>query len=129
MNQPRIVSTPDTCGGRPRLDGTRLGVDFFKTCWKSGMTDQDILDEYGENYPPGFLAAGIVAVREWLFEIGNPRRDREEVERLRKSVGLRVACIRCEGTARTSRRRSGWWRRCPNCDGRGWTLSRNRERA
>ena len=27
--EPRIVSTPDTLGGRPRLDGTRLPIAWF----------------------------------------------------------------------------------------------------
>lgn len=86
------------------------------------MTDQDILDEYGENYPPGFLAAGIVAVREWLLEIGNPRRDQDEVKRLRSAGELRVSCPLCDGRGRIMR-----WDRtkrdCWLCGGRGWFYS------
>lgn len=28
--KPRIVRTPDTCGGKPRLDGTRLTTEWFR---------------------------------------------------------------------------------------------------
>lgn len=45
--QDRIVSTPDTLFGKPRIAGTRIGVEFLLDLLASGWTEADIL----ENYP------------------------------------------------------------------------------
>jgi uncharacterized protein (DUF433 family) len=42
----RIVTTPDTLSGRPRIAGTRIGVDFVLELMASGWSSQRILDEY-----------------------------------------------------------------------------------
>jgi uncharacterized protein (DUF433 family) len=44
--QDRIVTTPDTLFGRPRIAGTRIGVDFVLDLLASGWSSQRILDEY-----------------------------------------------------------------------------------
>ena len=44
--QDRIVTTPDTLFGRPRIAGTRIGVDFVLELLASGWSGQRILDEY-----------------------------------------------------------------------------------
>jgi uncharacterized protein (DUF433 family) len=44
--QGRIVTTPDTLFGRPRIAGTRIGVDFVLELLASGWSSQRILDEY-----------------------------------------------------------------------------------
>ena len=44
--QGRIVTTPDTLFGRPRITGTRIGVDFVLELLASGWSSQRILDEY-----------------------------------------------------------------------------------
>ena len=44
--QDRIVTTPDTLFGRPRIAGTRIGVDFVLDLMASGWSNQRILDEY-----------------------------------------------------------------------------------
>jgi uncharacterized protein (DUF433 family) len=44
--QGRIVATPDTLFGRPRVAGTRIGVDFVLELLASGWSSQRILDEY-----------------------------------------------------------------------------------
>ena len=44
--QGRIVTTPDTLFGRPRISGTRIGVDFVLELLASGWSSQRILDEY-----------------------------------------------------------------------------------
>jgi uncharacterized protein (DUF433 family) len=42
----RIVTTPDTLFGRPRIAGTRIGVDFLLYLLASGWTDAQILEQY-----------------------------------------------------------------------------------
>ena len=42
-----IVSTPDVIGGKPRVDGTRLGVAFLLGLFAAGWTQEEVL----ENYP------------------------------------------------------------------------------
>jgi uncharacterized protein (DUF433 family) len=44
--QDRIVTTPDTLFGRPRIAGTRIGVDFVLDLLASGWSSQRVLDEY-----------------------------------------------------------------------------------
>jgi uncharacterized protein (DUF433 family) len=44
--QGRIVTTPDTLFGRPRIAGTRIGVDFVLELLASGWSSERILDEY-----------------------------------------------------------------------------------
>jgi uncharacterized protein (DUF433 family) len=42
----RIVTTPDTLFGRPRIDGTRIGVDLILDLLASGWTEEGILEQY-----------------------------------------------------------------------------------
>lgn len=44
--QGRIVTTPDTLFGRPRIAGTRIGVDFVLELLASGWSAERVLDEY-----------------------------------------------------------------------------------
>lgn len=43
----RIVTTPDTLFGKPRIVGTRIGVEFLLNLLASGWSEARIL----ENYP------------------------------------------------------------------------------
>lgn len=95
---PRIVRTKGVCGGSQRLSGTRLDVEFFRSCWASGMTDEDILREYGDNYEPGFLKRGIEVVREWCgrsprysVRLGRERIDNEDEFECRRCLRLTPA--------------------------------------
>ena len=45
--QPRIETDPAICGGRPRVKGTRLTVEFLLGLKAAGWTEVQIL----ENYP------------------------------------------------------------------------------
>jgi uncharacterized protein (DUF433 family) len=38
-----IVSTPGTCGGRPRIAGSRITVQYIVTEIKAGITPEEIL--------------------------------------------------------------------------------------
>jgi uncharacterized protein (DUF433 family) len=63
--QGRIVTTPDTLFGRPRIAGTRIGVDFVLDLLASGWSEAKIL----ENYPhikPDDLQAVFAFVRDCL---------------------------------------------------------------
>lgn len=41
-----IISTPETCGGKPRLAGTRMAVQNLAIDYKNGMTAEEIAQEY-----------------------------------------------------------------------------------
>lgn len=41
-----LVSSPDICGGRLRIDGTRITVNQIVVCYKQGYTPEEIADEY-----------------------------------------------------------------------------------
>lgn len=61
----RIIATPDTLFGRPRIAGTRIGVDFVLDLMASGWTETRIL----ENYPhlkPADLQAVFAFVRDCM---------------------------------------------------------------
>lgn len=63
--QGRIVTSPDTLFGRPRIAGTRIGVEFVLDLLASGWNEAKIL----ENYPhlkPEDLHAVFAFVRDCL---------------------------------------------------------------
>ena len=41
-----LVKTPDVCGGRIRLDGTRITVHRIATLYKQGQNAEDIAQTY-----------------------------------------------------------------------------------
>ncbi len=42
----RIVATPDTLFGKPRIKGTRIGVEFVLELMASGWTEAKVLESY-----------------------------------------------------------------------------------
>ena len=61
----RIITTPDTLFGRPRIAGTRIGVEFVLDLLASGWNEAQIL----ENYPhlkPEDLQAVFAFMRDCL---------------------------------------------------------------
>ncbi len=42
----RIVATPDTLFGKPRIKGTRIGVEFVMQLFASGWTEAQVLESY-----------------------------------------------------------------------------------
>jgi uncharacterized protein (DUF433 family) len=40
-----VVSTPETCGGRPRIAGTRISIAQIAVWNKQGMSVEEILEE------------------------------------------------------------------------------------
>ena len=45
-NHPRIVMTPGTCGGKPRIDETRIRVQDIVIWTEKGDTADDIINHY-----------------------------------------------------------------------------------
>jgi uncharacterized protein (DUF433 family) len=41
-----LVRSPDVCGGRLRLDGTRITVHQIVTWYKQGYSPEEIADQY-----------------------------------------------------------------------------------
>jgi len=42
----RVGSDPEVCGGRPRIKGTRLTVEFLLSLKAAGWSEETILSEY-----------------------------------------------------------------------------------
>lgn len=42
----RIVTDADTCGGHPRIKGTRITVEFLLGLKAAGWSEEQILDSY-----------------------------------------------------------------------------------
>jgi len=64
----RIVTTPDTLFGKPRIAGTRIGVEFLLDLLASGWSEAQIL----ENYPqlkPEDLQAVFVFMRDCIKDM------------------------------------------------------------
>jgi len=40
-----IVETPEICGGRPRIAGTRISIAQIAVWYKEGLSVEEILDE------------------------------------------------------------------------------------
>jgi uncharacterized protein (DUF433 family) len=51
-----IVSTPDVIGGKPRVDGTRLGVAFLLDLFAHGWTHEQVLESYPHLTPEALRA-------------------------------------------------------------------------
>ncbi|MFB2896570.1 DUF433 domain-containing protein [Aerosakkonemataceae cyanobacterium BLCC-F50] len=41
-----ITRSPDTCGNRPRIAGTRITVGRIATLWKQGVTPEEMVDNW-----------------------------------------------------------------------------------
>ena len=59
----QVVANADTLGGKPRLDGTRISVEFLLELLASGATRQEILDGYPQVTSEGLDGALRYAAR------------------------------------------------------------------
>ena len=41
-----LISSPNVCGGRLRIDGTRITVNQIVTLYKQGYSPEEIADQY-----------------------------------------------------------------------------------
>jgi uncharacterized protein (DUF433 family) len=64
-----LVSSPDICGGRLRIDGTRITVNQIAVLYKQGRTAEDIADQY-----PHLTLAQVYAA------LAHYHANREEIE-------------------------------------------------
>lgn len=44
--QTLLVSSPDVCGGRLRIEGTRITVNQIAVLYKQGLSPEEIADQY-----------------------------------------------------------------------------------
>jgi uncharacterized protein (DUF433 family) len=42
----KIVQTPGTCGGRPRIEGTRITVRWVVTWDRAGLSPEEIVERF-----------------------------------------------------------------------------------
>jgi uncharacterized protein (DUF433 family) len=61
----RIITTPDTLFGKPRIAGTRIGVEFLLDLFASGWSEAQVLDSY-PHLKPEDLQAVFAFVRDCL---------------------------------------------------------------
>ena len=66
---PHIVADPDILGGKPRVAGTRLSVDFILELFASGASHADVLDAYPQLTPDALSAALAFAARTLRSEV------------------------------------------------------------
>jgi uncharacterized protein (DUF433 family) len=66
-----IVRSPETCGNRPRIAGTRITVGRIAALWKQGIDAEEIQNEY-----PHLELAKIYAALAYYHA------NREEIEQL-----------------------------------------------
>lgn len=52
----RITADPDTLMGKPRIKGTRIGVEFLLDLFASGWTEQQVLESYPHLRPEDLQA-------------------------------------------------------------------------
>lgn len=67
LGPPRIVETPGTCGGEPRIDGTRVPVASILGCWLGGDSVQSVYESY-----PGIPIGSIALAVDWALKHGIP---------------------------------------------------------
>lgn len=65
--QDRIVSDPDTLFGKPRIRGTRIGVEFILDLLASGWDEAQILESY-PHLTPEDLQAVFASARKSISE-------------------------------------------------------------
>jgi uncharacterized protein (DUF433 family) len=58
-----LVRTPDICGGKLRIDGTRMTVNQIVTLHKQGLSAEHIVEEY-----PQRTVREIYAVLAWYHD-------------------------------------------------------------
>jgi len=144
INSNYIVKTPGICGGRARIDGTRIGVDVVVGLYLSGATIEEIAEGYADS---GVTPAKIHAALAYYYdhqeeidsilddyrqmaEAGRQREDRDRAERGLPPAGAYITSREAAailGVAHESRRvaqlcRSG--RLDGRKVGRDWLVSR-----
>jgi uncharacterized protein (DUF433 family) len=64
LPMPRIVKTPGTCGGKPRIDGHRIKVEHIAVCHeRMGMNPDEIVTSH-----PSITLAQVHAALAYYYE-------------------------------------------------------------
>lgn len=64
LDLPRIVRTPGTCGGKPRIDGHRIKVEHIAVCYERlGLTPDEIVAQH-----PTLTLAQVHAALAYYFD-------------------------------------------------------------
>ena len=58
-----IVSTPDVCGGRSRIDGSRITIQYIINEIKAGSTPEEIIED-----KPYLTLAGIYSALAYYYD-------------------------------------------------------------
>jgi len=96
MNAPAIITehieiTPGTCGGKPRIAGTRIRVQDIVLWTEQGLSPEEIVTGY-----PHLSLADIHAALAYYYD------NREEIDRQIQASEAFVATMQAQYGARTS---------------------------
>jgi uncharacterized protein (DUF433 family) len=58
-----LVRSPDVCGGKLRIDGTRMTVNQVVTLHQQGLTAEEIVEQYSQR-----TLGEIFGVLAWYYE-------------------------------------------------------------
>jgi uncharacterized protein (DUF433 family) len=80
-----LVRTPGTCGGRIRIDGTRITVHRVATLYKQGLSAEDIAQTYS-HLTLAQIYTALAYFHDHREEIEQElKSDQEEYDRLKSS--------------------------------------------
>lgn len=78
--RPSIVQTSGTCGGRARIDGTRIAVWVLAALWRAGVKDEELLPDFPA-LTPQHLEEARRYIQEHPEEIERDLQDQETVRK------------------------------------------------
>lgn len=99
----RIVETPDTLGGRPRIAGTRIGVEHIWASYERGDTAADIAEHVYPSLSEADAAAAIEWAQDHLDRMTAIHRENEELH-LQHAIlqsAVDAAVMQCSDQLRT----------------------------
>jgi len=81
-----IVSTPGTCGGKPRISGTRIRVQDIAIWTEQGMSADEIVTDF-----PHLTLAGVYSALAYYHD------HRDEIEQQIREAEERATALMSEG--------------------------------
>jgi uncharacterized protein (DUF433 family) len=94
LEKKHITATPDTCGGKPRIEGTRIRVqDIYVWHELQGQSPEEIVANF-----PHLSLASVHAALAYLFDhkdeiLRDIREDSEYVESMKAKLGSAAIAI------------------------------------
>jgi uncharacterized protein (DUF433 family) len=88
IEKQHIVATPGTCGGKPRVDGTRIRVmDIFIWCERMGCSPEEVVATYPQ-LTLGDVHAALAYYHDHSEEIEASMQEAHDfVERMKSELG------------------------------------------